>query len=109
MTISKPTLDVAEQAAQWIEGTGYTGDLSAVTAGVHDITESVERILKVILPKLTALPLQRGDQALEVIVDLGSELEHIARHADAAGVVIRAVQDYVDLSEASGGPNPIGP
>lgn len=101
MTIDNPPRDVAEEAARWIEATGYTGDLSALTAGVHDISESIERIVAALLPRLAALPLQRGDQALEVIVDLGFEFEHIARHAEATGLVIRAVQDYADLSEVS--------
>lgn len=100
MSSETARVDVVEAAALWVEATGYNADLSALTAGIRDSSESIRRIVGDLLPRIAALTPQRGDEGLDLFVDLGLELDHVARHAEAASAVARAVRDHLDLSDA---------
>jgi hypothetical protein len=91
--------DPVENAAIWLEALGYTGDLSALTAGVHDIVDSIQKIQNEMLPNLLKLSASQRDQALDIIVDLIVEMEHISRHANDAMVCLTSVRDYIDQSQ----------
>ena len=88
-------IDTAEAAAQWIEKAGYAGDLSAITAGIHDITEGMEKMHKEWIPSLLRLDPSERDESLNFIIDLLLEMEHIQNHAEAACENLIVVRDFL--------------
>jgi hypothetical protein len=103
MNLSTNDQDIVEAAARWLEVSGFEGDLSAVTAGLHDIAEVSKKIEEELLPLLLRLsPRFQHDEALGIMVDLKFDLEHIAAHARDAIEVVAAVCDFLDHSPKPG-------
>jgi hypothetical protein len=90
--------DNVEKVAEWLEESGFKGDLSPLTAGLHDIHSSIEKIYDKLLPALLQLNASQKDDALSIVVDLWVEMEHIGRHADSTTDVLTAVRDLLDES-----------
>ena len=90
--------DIAEAAAQWLEKSGYKGELSALTAGIHDISEGVGKIQDEWIPLLLKLDPAERDESLTLIIDLLFEMEHIRDHAESAYNTLIAVRDFLDES-----------
>jgi hypothetical protein len=88
--------DVVETAARWLEAIGYQKDSSALTAGLHDIGDSVNGIMNQSLPALINLEINKIDEALEIIIDLWVEFEHIGRHAIAAAECANQIREFLE-------------
>lgn len=88
--------DVVEASAKWLETAGFQGDLSALTAGLHDIDESIKNIINQSLPALIRLEVQKIDEASEIIIDLWLEFEHIGRHAVAAAECTNEIRKFLE-------------
>ena len=96
--MSHKHVDTAEAVAKWLETSGYSGDLSALTAGLHDFVESIDEINNKLIPALLRLKPTQRDEALSVIVDLIIEFEHIGRHCSDAADCLSRVRDFLDES-----------
>ncbi|MEJ2710394.1 MAG: hypothetical protein P8074_22475 [Anaerolineales bacterium] len=94
--------DVVEEAAQWLEKAGFEGDLSAFTSSLHDIHDGITRINVSLLPSLLALEVSQREDALQIVVDLELELEHIRRHAEGGAKNLIEIRDFLDTSPRSG-------
>lgn len=96
--MSKNNIDVIEETAIWLEKSGFIGDLSTFTAGLHDIREGIDKIYNEFLPSLLQLNISQKDEALKVIVDVWLEMEHISHHVNTAASVVIATRDFLDGS-----------
>lgn len=76
--------DIVEEAMQWLEAAGYRGDLSPLSAGLHDAQDGLNAILRTALPRLVQLPPQDRDEALSLVIDLAFECDHLQRHFEDA-------------------------
>ncbi|MBI9045731.1 MAG: hypothetical protein JEZ06_14670 [Anaerolineaceae bacterium] len=61
----------------WLNNVGYTGELSALVAGLLDIRESTNKIYEELIPALLELHSSKEDEVLDILVDLFLEFEHI--------------------------------
>ena len=100
--MNKVERDLVEEVARWLENAGYRGDLSALTACLHDVGDSLQDINGNILPLLLKMDYSQREEALEVLVRLWLELEHIQRHAKEGVENLTKVRDYFDTSPNSG-------
>lgn len=100
--MSRIERDLPEEAAEWLEKAGYEGDLSAITACLHDIHEAMQNINTRMLPSLIKLDYPQREEALDVLIELWLELEHIRRHAEDGVKNLSEVRDYFDTSQKSG-------
>jgi hypothetical protein len=90
--------DNVEKVAEWLEKSGFNGDLSALTAGLHDIHSAIDKIYDKLLPSLLQLNTSQKDEALKVFIDWWLEMEHIGRHANSITEVLTTVRDFLDES-----------
>jgi hypothetical protein len=93
--------DMVETTAQWIEEAGYKGDLSVVTAGLHDIHASIAKVYSDLLLSLLKLEKSEKEAALGIVVDLLVEFEHIRDHAEVAASSLIEIRDFFDTSPIS--------
>jgi D-serine dehydratase len=94
-------VDTAEVVAQWIEKAGYKGDLSSLTAGIHDISESLQMVHEDYAPALSKLNPFERDESLTLIIELLLEMEHIKNHAEAAYEKLIEVRDFLANSSSA--------
>ncbi len=90
--------DIVEQVATWLEKSGFSGDLSALTAGLHDTSVALQKIYSKLLPSLLELDTTQKEEALDIIIDLWLEMEHIGNHAASSSNVLTAIRDFLDES-----------
>ncbi len=90
--------DIVEDVAKWLNQCGFAEDLSALTAGLHDIHAAMEKIYSKLLPSLLQLNASQKDEALDVVIALWLEMEHIRRHAVSTVDVLTEVRDFLDES-----------
>jgi hypothetical protein len=90
--------DIVEHMAEWLDKSGFTGDLSALTASLHDIQGAIEKIYDTLLPALLRLNTSQKEEALDIIIKCWLEMEHIDRHANSAVAVLTAARDFLDES-----------
>ena len=92
----KKTMQQTEAAMQWVEKAGFDGDLSDLSAGIDDITQSVDEIVK-ILPSLLEIDTADNERALEFFIDITMEMKHIEDHAKDAVTNLIRVQDFFNM------------
>lgn len=89
----KKIMQQTETAMKWIETTGFTGDLSDLSAGIYDISESAYKINE-LLPSLLNIDSNDRDAVLEFFVDLYWEMKHIEDHAKSAAENLDNISDF---------------
>jgi hypothetical protein len=99
--MNNPDPDIVEIAAQWIEKLGFEGDLSVITAGLHDIRDGMDKVYSDLLPYLIKLDPNEKEVVLEVVVDILVEFNHIRTHADSAIERLIEIRDFIDKSPIS--------
>ncbi len=90
--------DIVEDVAKWLNQCGFEEDLSALTAGLHDIHAAMEKINNKLLPSLLQLSASQKDEALDIIIAWWLEMGHISRHAVSTEDVLTEVRDFLDES-----------
>lgn len=93
----KKTMQQTEAAMQWIEQAGFDGDLSDLSAGIYDITQSVDDELDKLLPSLHEIDTTDNERALEFFIDLTMEMKHIEDHAKDAVTNLLKIQDFFNM------------
>ena len=96
MKTEKP--DLAEEAAKWLQRSGFEQDLADLVAGLHDIGDAMRKINEQLLPTLITLKPDQKREALQIVVDWWLEMEHIERHAGAASTLLAMIRDVLDES-----------
>ena len=85
-----------EELAAKLTAMGYKGDLSAIAAGYSDIPEGVNKLTAAIGPILTNLNSKNIEPVLDVLVDMGVELEHLGNHCRDMRRAMNAVYKYLE-------------
>jgi len=80
---------------------GYKGDLSAIAAGYSDIPDGVTKLSVAVGPILTSLNSNNIGPALDALVDLGVELEHLENHCRDMREAMNAVYKYLENGRPS--------
>ena len=93
--------DIVEAAAKWLDSIGFQEDLSPFTAGLHDIDFAIKKIYTQLLPSLVEMDGSQRDEALDLVVDLWLEMEHIQQHAEKATEALVRARDFLDTSPKS--------
>lgn len=86
----------AEELVAKLIAMGYKGDLSAIAAGYSDIPEGVNKLSVAVGPILTSLNSKKIGPALDALVDLQVELEHIENHCRDMLVAMSAVYKFLE-------------
>ncbi len=92
-------MQLSSAVCDWIERAGYKGDLSAVAAGLYDVTEAVDKIRNEMVPILEKLDWRNAkqlDRALDILYDLHFEFKHIRDHCEAADEPLFGVMRFVE-------------
>ena len=100
----KKTMQQTEAAMRWIEKAGFDGDLSDLSAGIYDITQSVDDELDKLLPSLLEIDTADNKSALGFFIDLTIEMKHIEDHAKDAVANLIKVQDFFNMKLKSNKP-----
>jgi len=86
----------ADKLVAKLTAMGYKGDLSAIAAGYTDIPEGVNKLSAAIDPILANLNSKDIDPALDILVDLEVELEHLENHCRDMREAMSAVYKYLE-------------
>lgn len=85
-----------EELTDRLTAMGYKGNLSAIAAGYSDIPEGATKLSAALGPLLTNLKSKNLEPVLDVLVDLGVELEHLENHCRDMREAMNAVYKYLE-------------
>lgn len=85
-----------EELVAKLTAMGYKGDMSAIAAGYSDIPEGVNKLTASIGPILANLNSKDIEPTLDILVDLGVELEHLENHCRDMREAMSAVYKYLE-------------